>query len=213
MELLFLYFTFNLDLYQRNRFHHTSNYNTMRSISIQNVLLVFMTCIVVQFCSAQKFIQLELPGDPIASKYYEGSSIAYKLVDYPDEFFNKRIEKIDIENNLLVFDDGFINVDDITHIRRFRPWAKALGYSLNTFGVVWIGYGALGAAFVDDDDRFGDEGSRFGWDTAIIGTTAIVAGWILRKWLYKKDYKIGKHARLRMLDITMPTSEEIYGPR
>lgn len=184
----------------------------MISTNLYRALLFGVTFFIVQLSVAQKFIQLELPGDPIATKYFEGSSIAYKVVDYPDEYFDKTISKIDIENNLLVFNDGFINVDDITHIRRYRPWAKALGYSLNAFGAVWLGYGALAAAFAQDDGR-GNEGSRFGWDTAIIGTTAIVAGWILRKWLYKKDYKIGKHARLRMLDITMPTSEEIYGPK
>lgn len=182
-------------------------------LTILKISFVFSLIILaIQFSTAQKFIQLELPGDPIAFKYFEGSSIAYKLADYPDDFFNKVIRTIDIENELLVFDDGFIEVSEITHIRRFRPWAKALGYSLNTFGVVWLGFGALGAVFTEDDGM-GNEGTRFGWDTAIIGGTAILTGWILRKWLYKKDYKLGKHARLRMLDITMPTSEEIYGPR
>lgn len=184
----------------------------MKSAQLSKYLILVFTTLVIQIGVAQKFIQLELPGDPIANKYFEGSSIAYKLVDYPDEYFNKVINRIDVENKLLVFDDGFIEVADITHIRRFRPWAKALGYSLNAFGVVWLGYGALGAVFAEDDG-FGNEGTRFGWDTAIIGGTALLTGWIMRKWLYKKDYKLGKHARLRMLDITMPTSEEIYGPK
>ncbi len=184
----------------------------MKLIPLNTYLIILLCAFVSRLGSAQKFIQLELPGDPIAFKYFEGSSIAYKLADYPEDFFNKTIQTIDIDNELLVFDDGFIEVSEITHIRRFRPWAKALGYSLNTFGVVWLGYGALGAAFAEDDG-FGNEGTRFGWDTAVIGGTALLTGWILRKWLYKKDYKIGKHARLRMLDITMPTSEEIYGPK
>ena len=184
----------------------------MKLIPLNTYLIILLCAFVSRLGSAQKFIQLELPGDPIAFKYFEGSSIAYKLADYPEDFFNKTIQTIDIDNELLVFDDRFIEVSEITHIRRFRPWAKALGYSLNTFGVVWLGYGALGAAFAEDDG-FGNEGTRFGWDTAVIGGTALLTGWILRKWLYKKDYKIGKHARLRMLDITMPTSEEIYGPK
>lgn len=166
----------------------------------------------VQLGTSQKFIQLELPGDPIANKYFEGSSFAYKLVDYPDEFFNKVIKTIDIKNEILVFEDGYIEIADITHVRRFRPWAKALGYSLSTFGAVWITYGGI-AHFFADDDGLENEGTRFGWDTAAIGGTAMLAGWIMRKWLYKKDYKLGKHANLRMLDITMPTSEEIYGPK
>lgn len=180
------------------------------SITIKAVVFFLL---INQAGIAQKFIQLELPGDPISTKYFEGSSIAYKLKDYPDEYFNKVIRQINIENEILVFDDGYIEVSEITHIRRFRPWVKALGYSLNTFGVVWITYGALGAALTDGGGGFGNEGNQFGWDTAIIGGVAIFAGWIMRKWLYKKDYKLGKHARLRMLDITMPTSEEIYGPR
>ncbi len=180
--------------------------------SYNTIFTVAFFLILAQVVVAQKFIQLELPGDPIASKYFEGSSIAYKLKDYPDEYFHKVIKQINIENELLVFDDGFIEVADITHIRRFRPWAKALGYSLSTFGAVWITYGGLAHVFADDDG-FGNEGTRFGWDTAIIGGTAILTGWIMRKWLYKKDYKLGKYASLRMLDITMPTSEEIYGPK
>jgi len=180
--------------------------------SFVRILSIVFFVLLAQLVTAQKFIQLELPGDPIASKYFAGSSFAYKLIDYPDEYFNKVIKQIDIENEILVFEDGYIEVADITHIRRFRPWAKALGYSLNTFGAVWITYGILGDVFTDDDG-LGNEGTRFGWDTAIIGGTAILTGWIMRKWLYKKDYKLGKHARLRMLDITMPTSEEIYGPK
>jgi len=178
-----------------------------------NFLVVAVSLLTVEYVSAQKFIQLELPGDPIATKYFEGSVISFKSVDYPDEFFDKRIDKIDIENELLVFEDGLIEVKSITHIRRYRPWAKALGYSLNTFGAVWLGYGALAEVFAQDQDDPRAEGNGFGWDTAIIGATAIVSGYVLRKWLYKKDYKIGKYARLRMLDITMPTSEEIYGPK
>ena len=178
--------------------------------SIITILSIVFFLLLTQLAAAQKFIQLELPGDQIVNKYFVGSSIVYKLIDYPNEYFNKIIKKIDIENEILVFDNGHIKVAEITHIRRFRPWAKALGYSLNTFGVVWITYGVLGDVFADDDG-LGDEGTRFGWDTAIIGGTAILTGWIMRKWLYKKDYKLGKHARLRMLDITMPTSEEIYG--
>ena len=176
------------------------------------ILSIVFFVLLVQLVTAQKFIQLELPGDPIASKYFEGSSIAYKLKDYPDEYFNKVIKQIIIENEILVFDDGYIEVADITHIRRFRPWAKALGYSLSTFGAVWITYGGIAHVFADDD-MLNNEGTKFGWDTAIIGGTAILTGWIISKWLYKKDYKLGKHARLRMLDITMPTSEEIYGPK
>ena len=180
--------------------------------SFIKILSIVFFVLLVQLVTAQKFIQLELPGDPISSKYFEGSSIAYKLKDYPDEYFNKVIKQIIIENEILVFDDGYIEVADITHIRRFRPWAKALGYSLSAFGAVWITYGGIAHVFADDD-MLNNEGTNFGWDTAIIGGAAILAGWIMRKWLYKKDYKLGKHARLRMLDITMPTSEEIYGPK
>ena len=180
--------------------------------SFITIVPIVFFLLLVQWVTAQKFIQLELPGDPIANKYFEGSSIAFKLKDFPDEYFNKVIQKINIESEILVFDDGYIEVANITHIRRFRPWAKALGYSLNTFGAVWIVYGGIAHQFADDDMQ-GNEGTRFGWDTAFIGGTAILTGWIMRKWLYKKDYKLGKHARLRMLDITMPTSEEIYGPK
>ncbi len=180
--------------------------------SFITILPILVFVLLVKIATAQKFIQLELPGDPISNKYFEGSRIAYKIKDYPDEYFNKVITRIDIENEILVFGDGFIEVVEITHIRRYRPWAKVLGYSLNTFGAAWLTYGALAQAF-RDDDVLENEGTQFGWDTAIIGGTALLTGWILRKWLYKKDYKLGKHARLRMLDITMPTSEEIYGPR
>ena len=174
----------------------------MKSISFSFISFMIVVLLSLQTVKAQKFIQLELPGDPIALKYFEGMSIAFKHVDYPDDWFNKVIKSIDVQNQLLVFDDGYINMSEITHIRRFRPWVKALGITLNSFGVVWLSYGGLAAAFSDFD---------FGVDTAVIGGSALLVGWILRKWLYKKDYKIGNHAHLRMLDITMPTSEEIYG--
>lgn len=167
--------------------------------------LTFVVGLVMMISSqvtyGQKFIQLELPGDPIALKYYEGMSISYKLSDYPDDWFSNVIREIKVDNEILVFEDGYITMGEITHIRRYRDWAKAIGYALNTFGVVWLTYGGLAHAFSDFE---------FGIDTAVIGGSALIGGWILRKWLYKKDYKLGKHARLRMLDITMPSPEDVY---
>lgn len=175
------------------------NHKFTRLSSYYILALLFVG--LAQFASAQKFLQLELPGDPIAIKYYEGFAITYQLADYPDDWITSRIKTIDVDNNMLVFDDGFVNIKDITHVQRSRGWVKALGISLNTFGVSWLTFGGLSAAFSDYE---------FGWDTAVIGGVSLGLGYVLKKWLYKKKYKIGKNARLRMLDITMPSPEEVY---
>lgn len=169
--------------------------------TLRYVLILVIQSITLSI-TAQKFIQLELPGDPIAIKYYEGMSISYKHIDYPEEYNDRIIRKIDVDNQMLVFDDGYITMDEITHVRRYRPWAKAIGYSMITFGTVWLTYGGIAHVATDDFD--------FGVDTAIIGGTSLIAGWLVKRYLYTKNYKIGKYARLRMLDITMPSPEEVY---
>ena len=52
--------------------------------SIITILSIVFFLLLTQLVAAQKFIQLELPGDPIVNKYFVGSSIVYKLIDYPN---------------------------------------------------------------------------------------------------------------------------------
>jgi len=150
--------------------------------------------------SAQRLLQLERWNDPVTIKFFEGDKIYIKTIDFPGEWQSVKIENINPEENFLMYKGGFMHVSDITDIRIYRSWAKHLGEKLIIFGVGWLSYGGVAAAFLGFD---------FGWDTLAIGGSAIGLGWLIKKLFAKHDYKLGKKHRLRMLDLRFPSAEEM----
>ena len=150
--------------------------------------------------SAQRLLQLERWNDPVTVKFFEGDKIYIKTADLPDEWQSVKIDKIYPEENFLMYKEGYLHMADITEMRIYRSWAKHLGEKLIIFGVAWLGYGGVAAAFLDFD---------FGWDTLAIGGSAIGLGWLIKKLFSKNDYKLGKKHRLRMLDLRFPSPAEM----
>ncbi len=149
---------------------------------------------------AQRFLQIELFNNPQTIKFYPNDKICIKTLESEDEWLVYEIEDVIPDENIIVYPQGYLPLDQITHIRVYKDIAKAVSIGLSQFGFVWLGFGGLAHAFSDFE---------FGWDTLAIGLVAIVTGWILKKFAAKKDYTIGKKARLRILDIRFPTPDEL----
>ena len=118
----------------------------------------------------------------------------------PKDWQKKVIEKILVEDNVILFDDRMVAISDITHFRMYNGSAKGVGSVLSGFGAGWLLFGGI-AHFASDN--------TFTWSTFAIGTTASVLGWILRKFISKKTYKMGKSANLRALDVSFPAPHEV----
>lgn len=170
------------------------------STSLKSYLLSWIACWTLCLCfsssDAQVVLYMEIMTEEKPIKYYEGQNLMFKHKDYPDEWQSIKLERIMDEEKIILYDGGMLNLSDIKEIRRSRPWATALGYSLQTFGVVWFGYGGLAHLFADS--------FSFGVDTFVIGSTALVSGWLLRKLFRFKKYKIGRTTRLKILDLSWP---------
>ncbi len=147
--------------------------------------------------NAQVVLYMEMMGEEKPIKYYEGQMLSFKSADYPDEWQEVKIDRIIDEEKLVLYAGGMLKLTDITDIRRSRGWANTIGYMLQTFGTAWLAFGGVA--------HFAYSNFTFGVDTLAIGGTAIATGWLMRKLLKFKKYKIGRRTRLKILDLSWPT--------
>ncbi|MBK9257022.1 MAG: hypothetical protein IPM42_16195 [Saprospiraceae bacterium] len=155
-----------------------------------------------KLCS-QVILQLEIFKEVEAVKFKAGDIIHFKTSQFPKDWQKRKLEKIMQVDGVLLFDDGFIHVDDITHVRLYKPNVYALGLRIMQIGVVWWAYGGIIHLFTPN---------KFTWGTFAIGATAVGVGWLLKKFVSRRTFKIKKTANLRILDISFPTKEE-WGKR
>lgn len=143
--------------------------------------------------NAQKILQIEKVGSHKLVRFYPGNEVTFKLNNAPG-WFTRRINDINAEQNLILFEkEGFININDITHIQKTAAKAKwkGVGNSLYVFGLNW-GFWSLGGTLLGDE---------LTWLAAIVPATAFALGTVI-KWLGKgKVWKMGKRRRLRVLDL------------
>jgi len=160
--------------------------------------IIFMTSIGfgTQTAEAQIVLYMEIMTEEKPIKYYVGQNLMFKTKAYPKEWQNIKISRLIDEEKIILFDGGMLNLEDIIEIRRTRPWATTIGYMLQTFGVAWFAFGGLA--------HFTTSSFDFGVDTAVIGGTAIISGWLIRKLFKFKKYKIVKKVRLKILDLSWP---------
>lgn len=173
----------------------------MSSILVSRNLLIVIIYIAsslfsLHVANAQVVLYVEVMTEDKPIKYYEGQDFMFKTKEYPDEWQSIKIERLMDEEKIILFDGGMLNLDDIIELRRTRPWATTIGYMLQTFGVAWFAFGGVA--------HFTTSSFDFGVDTAVIGGTAIVSGWLLRKLFKFKKYKVGNKVRLKILDLSWP---------
>lgn len=145
--------------------------------------------------SAQVVLQIERAGSAKTKKIFIGERIEYKLKggeEWEDGVIERLIEKDDI----IVFADRFIKMEDIEAIRYFRPWTRFVKTTFFWFGVAWSGFAAIGTAVDGNDD------TQYRWSDAIITATSLGISLIIPKIFKYKVYRFGKRKRLRILDIS-----------
>lgn len=167
-----------------------------RNLFHLSILLSCLFIVCPKSTDAQVVLYMEIMTEIKPIKYYEGQTLMFKSKEFPEDWRMVKIERLMDEEKLILFDGGMLKLEDIIEIRRTRPWSKVVGYMLQTFGVAWFGFGGL-AHFTTDN-------FNFGVDTAVIGGTAIVSGYLIRKIFKYKKYKVGRKVRLKILDLSWP---------
>jgi hypothetical protein len=167
---------------------------------VQLVLLFCLLLLCQLNLTGQLYLQYEESGSLERRKYAIGDKIVFKHKSFGNQWINDEIVNIMYRDNSLLLLDQIIQVDEITHFSYNRPWARTTGFTLQTFGVAWLGFGGA----IEGLRRVGaiDTQYEFGLDTAIIGVTSLVSGYIINKAWSKARKKMNKNQRLRLLDLT-----------
>lgn len=158
----------------------------------------FLFISLAMFClgnaSAQEFLQIETINDPQTQKYMLGETVLIKRKGSED-WEKIKMNKFLYAENIIVYDGGFLNINDIEVIRETRPAVNVLSKMMMTFGSVWLVYGLLSGQL--------DKDPVSGYADLAIGVSTLAVGWGVGKAFYKRDYKMGSRYRLRLIDLRM----------
>ena len=146
-------------------------------------------------CDAQVLLQLEIFKEIDAVKFGPGDQITYKTKAFPKDWQTKKLKRIITGDDILVFEDGMVNLSEITQFRLRNGTAAGMGKLFTGFGAGWFLFGGI-AHFASD--------YKFTWGSFAIGAVATGVGWLLNKVVSKRTFKIGKTANLRIIDISFP---------
>ncbi|HHS95178.1 MAG TPA: hypothetical protein ENJ45_01205 [Phaeodactylibacter sp.] len=155
------------------------------------ILPILFTLITTLGLPAQKFLQMEKYGSPKVKKFYIGDELTYKIKDYPDDWTTATIEDLLIEDNIIVFSNRTVRLEDIIAIRKDRRLPLAVANSLYTFGLTW---GVL--SLLD-----GLTGNPLKWSAATVPATAFTIGFLAKRIFKHRNYRMGKRRWLRMLEV------------
>ena len=167
---------------------------TLRSILIASSLLLLSW----MDCSAQVYLQLEKAHSLKTWRFQNGDRITFQTQFYPGKWQSGKILQVLPEDNAVFFEDRIVHVKDFTKIQFKRPFVDGLGTNVMRFGVGWFAF----AGIIEAGRSTGvlETDYRFGTDTAIIGGTAILSGYLTKILWGKVVRQINDKNRIRIID-------------
>lgn len=145
--------------------------------------------------NSQIFLQLEFYDNPKSIKYQVGEQLTFKTEE-SSQWITKRIEKLDYDNQIIIFTSSYQDLTEITQVKRHKKWVKQLGLKLMQFSAAWFLYGGIAHFAADDFD--------FGYDTLGIGGGALLTGYVMYKFAGTSTYDVKNKERLRIIDVSWP---------
>ena len=151
------------------------------------------------FLDGQVFFQLERANTTKVKRYSIGDVITFRTDEYNEHWLTGKIVNILPDDNALVFYDKIMYLDEMTHFRYQRDWARITGNTLMRFGVAWLSF----AGIIEGLRRLDaiETQYEFGTDTAIIGLSALTTGFLTKKLWQTAMVKLNNRNRVRILDI------------
>lgn len=164
-----------------------------------SVIFVFLYCCTVSKLNAQIYLQLEKANTTKVIKFSTGDRVFFRTARYGDEWQSGNIYRILPEEKALVFDDRITYLQDITHFKYYRAWPNGIGTNLMRFSGAWFVF----AGIIEGGTALGvlESNYRFGADTAIIGGTAFLTGFLTKKIWATAVRKMNDRNRLRIIDL------------
>lgn len=144
---------------------------------------------------AQKLLQFERSGSLKTERFSIGEQFRFKLIDDEVGWYERYIEDLEPEGQLIMLGSGWYGTKDIGAIwfYRKRVWPNVIGIALQAGGASMI----LGDLY----NTIRGEGYRTenGWEFGLIN---IAVGTGLRAVLSPIRHKLSDKKRLRVLDLT-----------
>ncbi len=167
---------------------------------------LFFTIVVLLFldfttCVGQVFLQLEVDREVLPLRFAPGDVLVYKSAETGDDWQTRRIERLIADDQIIVFADSWLNIQDITRVKVRNQPGWVVGRILTTFGSAWFVFGGVAHLATD---------YTFTWRDFTIGAVGVGLGWLITKFASSRTYKLGKKHRLRIVDISFPTPAETY---
>ena len=141
--------------------------------------------------TAQQFLRIEKTGKVKTEKIPVGTEITYRLrgdrtwrVSY--------IERLILEENIVVLADQFVRLEDIEALRFSRKLARPLGYKLYQLAAAWTLYGGVSVLVSDYEPG--------PFDYSVVGG-GLLGGFVLERLLRHRTRRFGKRYRLRIVDL------------
>lgn len=153
---------------------------------------------------SQVFLQLEEAKEVKAHKFYEGDIVMIKTDKFPKLWQRHKLERFLVEEQVLVTSEGLLELKEITHIKLYNSTLAYLGKGFMTFGSGWFLFGGLGSLY---EMRLIMTGAQIG-----LGGAALVVGYLFWRYASRRTVKLGKNNRLRLLDISFPSSPVMRMP-
>ena len=146
-----------------------------------------------QSVHAQQFVQLEVYNSTKTIKYAPGQKIVFKTKEFPKEWQKRKIEKIMYEENIIIFPQGMVHLDEITHVKTKNLVSLSLARLLYVFAGTSLVYGGIGDIVT----------GQFSPGLILFTAGPAGLGFFLEKVVTPKVYYLGTNSRLRLLDLRM----------
>lgn len=160
------------------------------------ILLFLVSCWWADGLVAQSiYLQLEKTNSAKTKKYTRGDAFEYRTTDDP-EWQLGRIERLVPEEELIIFQNRYVALAEITDLRHAGPrrWSVPAGASLITFGATWGALSVISGVFDRETDPLTPSDGVVALGSAGLGLA------LLRLFRYRK-YPLGRRYRLRLLDL------------
>jgi hypothetical protein len=145
--------------------------------------------------TGQKVLQIEVKNHYETIKFFPGDYITFKTHSGSNEWETKRIVKIMVEEEVIVFDKNFHSLSDFKVIRLHRESFDHLTIQVMKFAVGLVVLGGIvkvtGLPFAP------------GVETFITAAGVFTVAWITNKLFRYQKIKLGKRSRLRVLDLSI----------
>lgn len=158
------------------------------------LLSVALFLVSVSLLTAQKFLQVERINKAKTEKIPLNTELTYRILD-DDYWYTNTTRDYLVAENLIAFEDRFVNIQDITAFRYTRQWPTIAKNQSRNFGLAWSVLALIGTLTDNNPD------TNYRWSDAAVTAGFFALSFTFEPLFKEKVVKFGKKRRLRLVDL------------